>query len=281
MFSLQSSNPALNVAENQSRNPYAYQEPGTAQVTTAPIENVTTLSGVVNKTAILIGIAVAAGAVGYALVLRFPQLMWISAIAAFVLVLGFGFVLCRKPKLAAVIGPIYAVVEGIFLGGLTAVADNVLAAKGLTALGGVGLQAFIITMAVVLSMLGLYKLGIVRPTERFKAVVYTLTGAIMLAYLVSFIMSFFGTSMPLISFASAVNDTGMMGFLGLGINLFILLIASLFLVIDFGQVEEAVANRAPKYMEWFLAFALLITLAWIYFEAVKLVVRLAVIFGDD
>ena len=274
MFSLQSSNPALTT---NNANPYAYDSEVSAPVQT----NVTTLSGVVNKTALLIGIACAGGAAGYMLVQKFPALMWISAIAAFIIVLGFSFFLIKKPKLAAVVGPIYAVVEGFFLGAVTCLADQILAAKGLSALGGVGVQAFIITMAVVLAMLGLYKARIIRPTEKFKAIICTLTAGIMIAYLATFALSFFGIKMPLISFAAAAQDTGMMGLLGLGINLFILLIASLFLVIDFGEIEKHVAAQSPKYMEWYLAFALLITLAWIYYEAVKLVLRISVLLGRE
>jgi len=275
MFSMQSSNPALN--NQEAFNPYAYSDERPVVQQRA---NVTTLSGVVNKTALLVLIAIAAGAVGYSLLLRFPNILWVSAIASFVIVLGFGFLVCRKPKAAAVVGPIYAVVEGLFLGAVTALADNILAAQGLEVLGGVGAQAFIITMASVGSMLGLYKAGIIRPTERFKAVIFTLTGAIMLTYLVSFVLSFFWQPLPLISFWAAATETGSMAFLGLGINLFILVIASLFLVIDFGEVEQHINAGSPKYMEWYLGFALLITLAWIYFEAVKLVIRLALIFGN-
>ncbi len=125
----------------------------------------------------------------------------------------------------------------------------------------------------------LYKLG-VRPTRMFTAVLGVATMAIMLAYLVSFVMMLIlKQPLPLISFASAVSDKGPLGFLGLGINVFILIIASLWLIIDFKMVEDAVNAGEPKYMEWYLGFALLVTLAWIYYEAVKLVVRLAVLFG--
>jgi uncharacterized YccA/Bax inhibitor family protein len=130
------------------------------------------------------------------------------------------------------------------------------------------------------SMLLLYKTGIVRPTDRFKAIIGVATGGIMLAYLVSFVLSIFWQPLPLISFASAVQDKGAMGFLGLGINVLILGIASLWLVIDFGTIEDNIKAGAPKSMEWYCAFGLLVTLAWIYFEAVKLVVRVASLFGN-
>jgi uncharacterized YccA/Bax inhibitor family protein len=242
--------------------------------------DVATYSGVINKTGLLVTIAVIAGGVGYSLLHKMPSLIWISAIAAFVICLGMCFVVRGKPQLAKVLGPIYAIVEGVFLGAFTAVADEILAAQGLEVAGGVGVQAFIVTAAAMGSVLFLYRTGIVRPTKRFMAVIGVATGAIMLAYLATFILAIFDIRLPLISFASAVQDQGLMGFLGLGINLLILLVASLFLVIDFKLVEDNVNAGAPKYMEWYCAFSLLVTLAWIYYEAVKLVLRLAVLFGN-
>ncbi len=240
--------------------------------------DVTTVQGVVNKTLLLVTIAVVAGAGGYALLNVFPGIVWIACIASVVIALGFFFFLKGRPQLSPVVAPIYAIVEGVFLGAVTALADNIL--EGM-AVGGVGVQAFIVTACCVLSVLAAYKLKIIRPTRRFRAVIVTLTGAVMLAYLVSFIMSLVWQPLPLISFASAVNDHGMMGFLGLGINIFILVLASLFLVLDFDLVERNVKAGSPKYMEWYCAFGLLVTMAWIYFEAVKLVIRLTVLFGRD
>lgn len=238
------------------------------------------ISGTVNKTAILVLVAIVAGAGGYALSGLMPSVVWIAGIASFVLCLAFGFIMAGKPTLAPVLAPIFAVVEGAFLGGFTAIADRILAAQGLSVVGGVGVQAFIVTCAAVVSMLVMYKTGLIKPTERFKATLAVLGGAIMLAYLVSFVLSLVWKPLPLISFASAVGDTGWMGLLGLGINVFILVIASLYLVIDFDLVAKRTANGAPSHVQWYLAFALLVTLAWIYFESVKLVVRLAVLFGS-
>ena len=243
--------------------------------------NVTTLQGVVNKTSVLVSIAIAAGVLGYWLFGGNTSVLWISNIIALITGLGISFVLCGKPKLAIWLAPVYAVVEGIFLGAFTALADAIIASRGLSVmLGGVGAQALIITASVTGVMLVLYTMRIVQPTQRFKAVIVTATGGIMLAYLVSFVLSIFWKPLPLISFASAVTDSGWMGLLGLGVSVFILVIASLWLIIDFGTIEEQIKSGAPKYMEWYCGFALLVTLAWIYFEAVKLVVRLALILGD-
>ena len=272
MFQFQSSNPALNnknaFSEVYGKNMFADKA------------NVTTMSGVINKTALLIAIAVASGAGGYALVQSMPSILYISAGASFIIVLGFYFLLAGKPQLAPIVAPIFAVVEGVFLGALTAMVDGILKSKGLDFIGGVGLQAFVITGSCVGSMLFAYRTGLIKPTRTFQAVLFTLGGAAMLAYLVSFIMMMvWGKQLPLIGFASAVNDHGMMGYLGLGINVFMLVLASLFLILDFKFIEDKVKAGAPKYMEWYCGFALLVTIAWIYIEAVKLVLRLSVLFG--
>ena len=265
----QSSNPALN---NNSAFSQIYDKDMFAAKA-----NVTTVAGVVNKTSLLVVITVAAGGCGYALLQSMPSILWISSIASFVICLGFYFLLAGKPQLSPIVAPIYAIVEGVFLGAFTALADNILDSRGLAVSGGVGIQAFIVTASAAGSMLFAYRTKLIRPTRTFQAVIVTLTGAVMLAYFVSFILSWIWQPLPLISFASAVN--GMMGLLGLGINIFILVLASLFLILDFKLIEDRVQSGAPKYMEWYCGFALLVTFAWIYFEAVKLVIRLAVLFG--
>ena len=267
----QSSNPALN-------NKSAFSEVYDKDMFAAKA-NVTTVAGVVNKTLLLVAITVAAGGFGYSLLQSMPSILWISSIAAFIICLGFYFLLAGKPQLSPVVAPIFAVVEGVFLGAVTAWADNILDSRGLAVSGGVGIQAFIVTASAVGSMLFAYRMKLIRPTRTFQAVIVTLTGAVMLAYFVSFVLSWIWQPLPLISFASAVNDHGMMGFLGLGINIFILVLASLCLILDFKLIEDKVQAGAPKYMEWYCGFALLVTFAWIYFEAVKLVLRLAVLFG--
>lgn len=242
--------------------------------------NETTLQGVVNKTAILVGITTACGCVGYALFQNNPNAYWISAIVSLIVCLGIAFFLFGKPQAAPIFAPIYAVVQGVFLGAFTGVADSILASRGLSVSGGVGVQAFIVTISVMVGMLALYKMKIIQPTETLKSVLGVATMGIMLAYAVSFVLSIFWQPLPLISFYSAVNDHGWIGLLGLGINLIILGIAALTLVIDFKRVEDCVAGSAPKYMEWYCGFGLLVTLAWIYYEAVKLIVRVAVLLGN-
>lgn len=268
-FSLESSNPALQDTGRLSE----------FEAAMAP-STVATLQGVVNKTFMLVMIAVAGGTGGYLLVDRMPGLMWVSAIAAFIIALGVYFVLAGKPHLAPIVAPIYAIVEGCFLGALTGLLDGILVQTlGQGAPGGLALQAFIITVSCVLAMLALYSAGILKPTQRFVATIVTLTGAVMIAYLAMFVLSFFGVQLPFLSVFSALQG-GTPALIGLGLNIAILGLAALWLIIDFGKVEEIIAGNSPKYMEWYAGFALLVTLAWIYYEAVKLAFRLALIFGN-
>jgi uncharacterized YccA/Bax inhibitor family protein len=235
---------------------------------------VATLSGVINKTAILVLIAVTAGAAGYMLLPTTPSILWISAIAAFVLCLGFGFLLAGKPQLSPVIAPIYAVVEGVFLGSLTAALESVLASMQKAPPGGLALQAFIITIAVTVGMLALYAARIIKPTKTFQAVVGTLVVGIMFSYMLMFVLHLFGTTLPFLSLGSALQG-GTSAWIGLGLNGFILVVAALTLVLDFKLVEDRVAAGSPKYIEWYCGFALLVTIAWIYYEAVKMAFRVA------
>lgn len=137
------------------------------------------------------------------------------------------------------------------------------------------MQAFIITIGVTLGMLILYRAKIIRPTKMFTAVVSTLVAGVMFTYVISFVVSLFGMQLPFISIGSALQG-GTPAWIGLGLNVFILGIAAMTLILDFKMVEDRVGHGgAPKYMEWFCGFALLITIAWIYYEAVKLAFRIA------
>ncbi len=279
----QSSNPALGAADDAAFQEF-YGDIASSRATTA------TLRGVVNKTAILVLIAATAGAGGYTLVASMPSITWISAIAAFVIVLGLGFMMRGNPKIAPIVSPIYAVVEGVFLGSLTGLLDSVLAGmsvmEGSVAAGAaagktvsLAMPAFLITISVMVAMLGLYAARIIRPTERFRAVVGTLTAGIMITYALMFVLSLVGLQMPFLSLGSAFAG-GWTALIGIGLNLLILGVAALVLILDFERVEKIVDSGAPKYMEWYAGFALLVTLAWIYYEAVKLVFRLYLLFGS-
>lgn len=271
---LQSSNPAL--TSGDAFNEYYGEMAGIAAK-----PDVTTLQGVVNKTAILVGIAVVAGAGGYAAAAALAMpVATISAVVALIITLGIFYVIRGKPAHAVFLAPIYAVVEGFFLGALTSTFEGWLAHYGVAAAGGLALQAFIITISIMIAMLGLYYARILQPTRMFTAVVGTLTVGVMIAYLISFAASFiFGAGLPFLTVFSATQE-GYAPWIGLGLNVLILGLASMWLIIDFGLVEEKVKSGAPKYMEWYCGFALIVSLAWIYYEALKLALRLALMFGN-
>ena len=258
---------------NESTNPaLKHQELfGTATGT-----EIASIQGVVNKTAMLTVIAIIGGVIGVAITPKLPQGAGIAiSIVTAIVTLGLYFAAIAKPMMAAVLAPIYAIVEGCFLGIFTGVIDNWLALNETAVAGGIALQAFIITIAILAAMLILYSMRIIQPTKKFQAVVGTCMMGIFLVYLISLPLMLFGVEVPFISvFTTPTSGSGML--IGIGVNLFILLIASLMLIIDFGIIERLVKDGAPKRMEWFCGFILLVTLAWIYFQAMQLVARLAV-----
>lgn len=244
--------------------------------------DITTVQGVVNKTMLLVTIAVLGGALGYWVVGATStfSVITISCLASMGLGFGLAIYLCRRPAMSKVLAPIYGVIEGFFLGALSAGLDWWLADMGLGVQGGVALQAFIITVAIMFAMLALYKARILRPTERFVSVVKVLTLGIGIVYLISWpLWFFFQMELPFIALSSATSETWWVPLVGIGINVFILGVASMLLIINFGQVEERVNAGSPKYMEWYLGFGLLVSLAWVYYHAVMLVFRLAILFG--
>jgi len=168
-----------------------------------------------------------------------------------------GFVTIFKKKLAGVTAPIYAILEGLFLGGLSAIFEM--------SYPGIVIQAVALTFGTLFCLLAAYKSGLIKVTENFKLGIVAATGAIGMIYLVSFIMGFFGASIPMI------HSSGLMG---IGFSLFVVTIAALNLVLDFDFIERGSNMGAPKYMEWYGAFGLVVTLVWLYIEILRLLSKL-------
>jgi len=161
-------------------------------------------------------------------------------------------------KWSAITAPLYALLEGFFLGGISAIAEY--------HFPGMVMQAVALTFGVLFAMLFLYRSGIVKVTQKFKAGVMAATGGIALVYFISFIFSLFGGSIPMI------HQGGM---IGIGFSLFVIIIAALNLVLDFNNIEQGVNARAPKFMEWYGAFGLMVTLIWLYLEILRLLMKLS------
>lgn len=155
------------------------------------------------------------------------------------------------------LAPAYAVFEGCFLGAIS----SVFHAK----YQGIAFQAAGLTLGVLGVMLVLYRTGILRATEKFVMVLMAATGAIALLYFVNMVMRLFGTSIPMI------HESGP---IGIGFSLVVVTVAALNLIVDFAVIESGVRNRAPKYMEWYAGFSLLVTIVWLYLEILRLLSKL-------
>jgi uncharacterized YccA/Bax inhibitor family protein len=174
---------------------------------------------------------------------------------------------CFKKTWAPVTAPLYAIVEGLFVGGVSIVYYDIAGQQGFGGTGGsIVMQAVVLTFGVLFTMLAAYRSGIIRATEKFRMGVVAATGGIMLFYLVAIILGFFGVNIPHLHEATP---------LGIGISVFIIIIAALNLVLDFDLIENGAKQGAPKYMEWFCAFGLIVTLVWLYIEILRLLAMLA------
>jgi uncharacterized YccA/Bax inhibitor family protein len=158
---------------------------------------------------------------------------------------------------AAFTSPIYALLEGIFLGGISALFE--------ASFPGIAIQAVGLTAGTLFTLLLIYRSGLIAATENFKLGVTAATGAIMLVYLISWVLGMFGVRMPFL------HDNGIVG---IGISLVIVVVAALNLVLDFDFIEKGEEKKAPKYMEWYAAFGLLVTLVWLYLEILRLLAKL-------
>jgi uncharacterized YccA/Bax inhibitor family protein len=162
-----------------------------------------------------------------------------------------------KPRASPYTGPLYAVLEGILLGALSARYEQ--------RWPGIPMQAVGLTFMVFLSLLIVYRTGLIKVTENFRMGVVAATGGILLFYLLTFILGLFGVSMPLLHGS---------GLLSIGISVVVVIVAALNLVLDFDFIERGASSGAPKYMEWYGAFGLLVTLVWLYIELLHLLAKL-------
>jgi uncharacterized YccA/Bax inhibitor family protein len=220
-----------------------------------------TLDGTVNKTGLLLLIAVLSAAWPWSVVMQQGQagagMVGTLAMGGAIIGLILALIISFKPHTAPYLAPVYAVVEGVFLGAVSGFFE--------LRFPGIVLQAIALTFGTLGALLLAYKSGLIRATENFKLGIVAATGAIFLLYLVSFVLSFFGIQIPLIHGS---------GWVGIAFSLFVVTIAALNLVLDFDFIENGVAAGAPKYMEWYGAFGLVVTLFWLYLEFLRLLAKL-------
>jgi uncharacterized YccA/Bax inhibitor family protein len=215
-----------------------------------------TLSGTVNKTGILLLCSVATAAWTWNQFMQThdatsvaPELM-LGALGGFVVAM----VTIFKKTWAPVTAPIYALLEGLVLGGLSALFD--------ARYPGIALEAVGLTFGTLFVMLFLYTSGVIKVTQKFRIGVVAATGGIMIFYLLTWLLSMFHIT--------AFNSVYGSGLIGIGFSLFVVAIAALNLVLDFDFVEQGVTYGAPKYMEWYAAFGIMVTLVWLYLEMLRL-----------
>tara|TARA_B100000959_G_C14927149_1_gene601982 strand:- start:416 stop:1159 length:744 start_codon:yes stop_codon:yes gene_type:complete len=185
-----------------------------------------------------------------------PLLMVVGAIGGFIVAM----ITIFKKHLAPYTTLIYSALEGLFLGGISKFYE-------MSYGDGIVGQAIFLTFTIFAALLFAYKSKIIKPTENFKLGIFAATSGIFVLYLVNMVMSFFGSSIPLMNPSNA-------SLFSIGFSVFVVVIASLNLVLDFDFIEEGAENGAPKYMEWYGAFGLLITLVWLYLEILRLLAKL-------
>ena len=218
--------------------------------------NVMTIGGTVGKTVILLVLALASGGVSWMLTSQSLNVLPIALGAAFV---GFLVALLTsfKPQWSMVLAPIYALLQGAFVGAISAYFNAQHPGIALAAAGG--------TAATLSGLLFAYQIGLIRATDTFKRVVISATIGIAIFYVVMMVLRMFGVQMP------AINGSGL---LGIGFSVFVVIIAALNLILDFDVIEQGAQNGAPKYMEWYGAFALMVTLIWLYLEILRLLAKI-------
>jgi uncharacterized YccA/Bax inhibitor family protein len=214
---------------------------------------VMTLNGVVNKTGILLLLCMAGFAVAWYQPTPAPALLIAGALGGLVLALVTSFV----PKVAPFTSPVYAILEGLFLGAISAIFEN--------SYKGIASQAAMLTFGTLAVMLTLYKTRIIRVTDTLRSVVIGATCAVALLYVVGLVLSMFGSGIPFI------HSSGTFGII---FSLAVVGLAAFNLLLDFDFIEQGVYAGAPKYLEWYAGFSMLVTLVWLYLEILRLLAKL-------
>jgi len=216
-----------------------------------------TVGGTVQKTAILLGLVILSAS--YTWDLYFTKSGASMSGWAMGGALG-GFAIAMvtifKKTWSPFTAPLYAICEGLFIGAISAIME---------AQYHIVIQAVLLTFGTLAALLGAYQTGLIRASEPFKRGVIAATGGIAIAYFISFILGFFHIQVPFINGSGA---------LGIAFSVVVVIVAALNLVIDFDFIEQGAKVGAPKYMEWYASFSLLVTLVWLYLEILRLLAKI-------
>ncbi|MFC1752712.1 Bax inhibitor-1/YccA family protein [Thermoproteota archaeon] len=237
---MRTANPALNAKTFQGTRSYNRS-------------NAMTIQGTVNKTGVMLFLLVMTAAWTWANFATMSGLIIVGAIGGFVVAIVTVF----KKEWAGITAPIYALLEGLVVGGISAFFEM--------KFPGIVIQAVTLTFGTLFCLLAAYKSGAIKVTENFKLGIVAATGAIALIYIVGMVMGFFGARIPYI------HESGP---IGIGFSLVVVVIAALNLVLDFDFIEKGAEAGAPKYMEWYGAFGLMVTLIWLYLEILRLLSKI-------
>ena len=216
-----------------------------------PGQNTMTVSGTINKTAMLFLILLLGASISW--YQPSSLFIWGGAIGGFIVAM----VTIFKKEWSPITAPIYAGLEGLFLGGISLQYANMY--------NGIVFNAVLLTIGVFAAMLMAYRSGLIKVTERLRMGIVAATGGIALVYIASFILSFFGINISLI------HGSGLMG---IGFSLIVVGVAAFNLLLDFDMIEKGAKSKAPEYFEWYASFGLMITLVWLYIELLRLLSKL-------
>jgi uncharacterized YccA/Bax inhibitor family protein len=235
--------------------------PGYEQVYGVPASTTMTVQGTVGKTFVMLAILMATAAWAWQATAGQTLAVGLLAVAG----IG-GFIVAMitmfKPTVAPWTAPLYAALEGVLLGAISQVVEMRYGAR----VPGIAMQAVSLTCGVLFIMLFLYATRIIRVTDKLRMGIVVATSALCLFYLVSMLLGVFGVGVPLLFSATKF---------GIGFSLFVVGLAAFNLLLDFDFIENASASQAPKYMEWYGAFGLMVTLVWLYLEILRLLMKLA------
>ncbi|MDA8422885.1 MAG: Bax inhibitor-1/YccA family protein [Nitrospiraceae bacterium] len=243
---MRTANPALNDA--------TFSGLGRAAASEEPM----TIQGTVNKTIFLLVLLLFSATWTWSL--YYSQntqalTLWllVGAVGGFIVAL----ITIFKKAWSPVLAPFYAVLEGLMLGGISSIFE--------ARYPGIVIQAVGLTFGTLFGLLLAYKSRLIRATENFKLGVVAATGGIALFYLITMVLGFLGIRIPYIHEG---------GLIGIGFSLFVVVVAALNLVLDFDFIEQGAVRGAPKYMEWYGAFGLMVTLIWLYLEILRLLSKI-------
>jgi uncharacterized YccA/Bax inhibitor family protein len=229
----------------------------------ASLQGTMTVRGAINKFGFMMLMLIAGAAYNWHLFEELKQdtmnlLMMVGIFGGLITAIAISF----KPNWAPFLAPLYALLEGLFIGGISVIMNAAFAKS----YPGLVMQAVGLTFGVAISMFILYNFRIINATERFKSVIFTATLGIGIFYLLTMVLRLFGVNV------SFMYDSSM---LSIGISLFVVAIAALNLILDFDMIEQGAERGAPKFMEWYGAFGLMVTIVWLYIEMLKLLSKLS------